>query len=115
MKTAMLSNCSSEEVEVLRNSEIYKYFDEIVLSCEVHMKKPDPCIYKEAAGRLGVDLEECIFVGDGGSNELEGARAVGMKAIQAKWYTDRHPVKRESKDGFSVAEEPLEVMKYIQN
>ena len=115
LKTAMVSNCSPEEVEVLKDSELYKYFDEIVLSCEVHMKKPDPCIYAEAAGRLGFDPEECFFVGDGGSSELEGAQAVGMKAVQAKWYTDRHPVKRESKDGFLVAEEPLEIIKYIQS
>lgn len=113
MKTAIISNCTSEEVEVLNSSEIYKYFDEIVLSCDVHMKKPDPCIYKEAAGRLGADPEECIFVGDGGSNELEGARDVGMKAVQAKWYTNQYPIKRESKDGFLVAEEPMELIKYI--
>ncbi len=115
MKTAIVSNCSPEEVGVLKSSEIYKYFDEIVLSCEVHMKKPDPCIYEEAADRLGVAPQECIFIGDGGSHELEGARSVGMEAVQAKWYTDRHPVKRESKDGFLVAERPSEVMKYIRN
>ncbi|MBP5222475.1 MAG: HAD-IA family hydrolase, partial [Lachnospiraceae bacterium] len=115
MKTAMISNCSPEEVEVLKSSEIYKYFDETVLSCEVHMKKPDPCIYEETAGRLWVDPAECIFIGDGGSNELEGARNVGMKAVQAKWYTNLHPVKRENKAGFLVAEKPLKILKYIRN
>ena len=77
------------------------------------MKKPDSCIYREAAKRLCVDPEECIFVGDGGSNELTGAREAGMKAIQAKWYTNQFPRKRDSIDGFAVAEEPLDVMKYI--
>ena len=91
MKTAIVSNCSSEEVQVLKDSEIYKYFDEVILSYEVHMKKPDSCIYEEAAKRLGIDVSECIFVGDGGSNELVGARNVGMKAIQAKWYTNKPP------------------------
>ena len=110
MKTAIVSNCSSEEVQVLKDSEIYKYFDEVILSYEVHMKKPDPCIYEEAAKRLGVDVTECLFVGDGGSNELVGARAVGMKAIQAKWYTNLHHLKRENIEDFQVVEEPLDII-----
>ena len=114
LQTAIISNCSSEEVKVLKASEIYKYFDEIVLSYEVHMKKPDSCIYEEAAKRLGVDLRECIFVGDGGSDELVGAKNVAMKAIQAKWYTNQHPKKRDNINGFLVAEEPLDILKYIE-
>lgn len=114
LQTAIISNCSSEEVNVLKESEIYKYFDEVILSYEVHMKKPDSCIYEEASKRSGVCLEECIFVGDGGSNELVEAKNVGMKAIQAKWYTNHHPRKRENIEGFLVAEEPLEIIKYIE-
>lgn len=94
--------------------EIYRYFDEVVLSYEVHMKKPDSCIYEDASKRLGVDLGECIFVGDGGSNELEGAKNVGMKAIQAKWYTNLHPRKRDNISGFLVAEEPMDIMKHVE-
>ena len=55
-----------------------QYIDEMVLSYKVQMKKPDSCIYREAAKRLCVDPEECIFVGDGGSNELTGAREAGI-------------------------------------
>ena len=114
LKTAIVSNCSADEVKVLKESDIYKYFDEIILSFEIHMKKPDPCIYEEAARRLGVAFNECVFVGDGGSNELAGAKAVGMKAIQAKWYTNQHPYKRENIADLSVAEEPLDIIKYIE-
>ena len=113
LQTAIISNCSSEEVKVLEESEIYKYFDTVVLSYEVHMKKPDSDFYEEAAKRLGVDLRECIFVGDGGSNELVGAQNVGMKGIQAKWYTNQHPKKRDNIIGFLVAEEPLDILMYI--
>ncbi len=113
LKTAIVSNCSLDEVKGLKESEIYKYFDEVILSYEVHMKKPDPCIYEEAARRLGAAVNECLFVGDGGSNELAGAKAVGMKAIQAKWYTNQQPYKRENIDGFSVAEEPLDIIEFV--
>ena len=78
------------------------------------MKKPDSCIYEEAARRLGVTPSECLFVGDGGSDELPGAKAAGMTAIQAKWYTNQMPYKRENIAGFLIAEEPLGVMEYIK-
>ncbi len=32
-------------------------------------------------GALGVTPEECVFIGDGGSEELEGARDLGMATI----------------------------------
>ena len=113
IKIAMISNCSSEEVAMLKESDLAHYFDEILLSYEVKMKKPDPCIYEDAAKRLGFELNECIFVGDGGSNELEGAEAVGMKAIQAKWFTNQLPRKRDSIEGFLVADYPLKIIDYI--
>ena len=113
MKIAIISNCSSEEVKVLRESNLAKYFDEILLSYEVKMKKPDSRIYESAAKLLGVEVCDCVFVGDGGSNELEGAESVGMKAIQAKWYTDQLPHKRESIEGFLTADHPLRIIDYI--
>ena len=45
------------------------------------MKKPEAPIYEEALRRLGVSAAEAVFVGDGGSNELSGASAVGMEAV----------------------------------
>lgn len=114
MKTAIISNCSPEEMMGLPKSKICQYFDEIILSYEVHMKKPDACIYELAAMRLGVGLHECIFVGDGGSNELPGAKATGMTAIQAKWYTNQLPIKRESIEGFLVADKPVDILKHIE-
>lgn len=113
MRTAIVSNCSSEEVKVIRESELYRYFDEVVISYEVHMKNPDRAIYEEAASRLGVKSKDCIFVGDGGSNELQGARDAGMKAIQTKWYTNRLPNTRETIGDFPVAEEPLDVVSQL--
>lgn len=44
-----------------------------------------------------------LIKGDGGSNEPEGAEMAGMKAVQAKWYTNQHPYKRESIAGFLTA------------
>lgn len=111
---AIVSNCSPEEVVGMERSRLYPFFDQIILSYEIALQKPDIRIYQEAARRLGVAPEDCVFIGDGGSHELEGARQTGMTVIQAKWYTNEHPWKRESLPGFAVAEEPMEVLRFIR-
>lgn len=112
---AIVSNCSAEEVVGMEESRLYPFFDQIILSYEAGLQKPDVRIYQEAARRLGVNPEACVFVGDGGSHELEGARQAGMTAIQAKWYTNQHLWKRESLPGFATAEEPTEILRHIQS
>ena len=60
------------------------------------MLKPDPEIYLLSLSRLGVTPSDALFVGDGGSRELEGAKAVGMKTVCTE-YLVRHPA-RERKE-----------------
>ncbi len=65
---------------------------------------------------LNVNAEECLYVGDGGSQELETAEMLGMKAIQAVWYLKegmQQPVGR--KYNFLQAESPLEVIDYVHH
>jgi putative hydrolase of the HAD superfamily len=36
--------------------------------------KPDPRIFQLACKRLGLQPEDCLYVGDGGSNEFTAAK-----------------------------------------
>jgi epoxide hydrolase-like predicted phosphatase len=56
-------------------------FDEVVISAEVGLHKPQPEIYLLATERLAVDPSECLFVDDLREN-CEGAEGVGMTAIR---------------------------------
>jgi putative hydrolase of the HAD superfamily len=69
------------EVAGWDTSPLAGLFNVEVFSCEVGMVKPEPEIYEHALTRIGLSAEDCLFVGDGGSNELEGARAVGLKTV----------------------------------
>jgi putative hydrolase of the HAD superfamily len=60
--------------------EIRSLFDEVVISAEVGLHKPQPEIYLLAAERLGVSPEDCVFVDDLREN-CAGAEAVGMTAV----------------------------------
>lgn len=80
-KTALLSNAWPGLREMLRNTwHIADAFDEIVISAEVGIAKPDARIFQRAIERLCVKPEEAIFVDDFPEN-IRGARAVGLQAI----------------------------------
>jgi len=77
----LISNADSVEVAGWPESPLARYFDTVVFSYDVGYVKPEPEIYREAMSRVGVSAAEAVFVGDGGSNELKGARAVGLTTI----------------------------------
>jgi epoxide hydrolase-like predicted phosphatase len=56
-------------------------FDDVLVSAEVGLHKPQPEIYRLAAERIGVPPEACLFVDDLREN-CEGAETVGMTAIR---------------------------------
>ena len=93
---------------VIRKSILFPYFDAVCLSYEQGMRKPDAEIFTRCVNLLGVGADECLYVGDGGSHELEEARAVGMNAVQAVWYLQEgvnQPCGR--KEDFVQIENPL--------
>ena len=103
-----------QQLKVIRESEIFPYFDAAYLSYEQSVAKPDKEIYRRCMAELGVKPEECLYVGDGGSRELETARELGMHAMQAVWYLKKgstQPVWR--KEEFTQLETPLAVMEYL--
>ena len=114
IKIGLISNCFSEEVEAIKNSQLFEYFTATYLSYEQGLQKPEKEIFYRCMESLGVFPEDCLYVGDGGSYELETASDIGMKAIQAVWYLKEgtlQPSKR--KRDFVQAESPLEILQYI--
>ena len=114
-RIGLISNCFSEEAQVIRNSVLFPYFDAVCLSYELRIKKPDEAIYRACMEKLSVEPEECVYVGDGGSRELETAESLGMKAVQAVWYLKEgtfQPMGRMQ--AFEQAESPMWLVEYVK-
>ena len=80
-KTAVLSNADNTLARVLRDSHgIADLFDDIVVSADVGMAKPDAQIYALSAHRLGLHTNECVFIDDLPANVV-AARDAGMHAV----------------------------------
>ncbi|MBI3636914.1 MAG: HAD-IA family hydrolase [Candidatus Rokubacteria bacterium] len=82
--TGLISDCASDVPAVWHESPLAPLITTPLFSCSEGVKKPDPAIFERACARLGVTPSECLYVGDGGSRELEGATAVGMRAVQLR-------------------------------
>lgn len=82
-KIGLLSNISSRERLSIRftDGQLESHFDTIVASGDEGFVKPQPEVYQIAATRLGVLPSECVFIDDI-IEFCDGARAVGMQAIQ---------------------------------
>lgn len=63
---------------ILERFGLLPLFDAVALSYEVGHAKPSPAIYRATTDRLGVSTDQCLYVGDGGSDELTGAHDLGM-------------------------------------
>lgn len=81
IQTGLVSDCSDEVVDEWPRSELAPLIDHATFSCMIGVKKPDPNIYLNACEQLDLPVGECLYVGDGGSDELSGARGVGMRAV----------------------------------
>ena len=81
LKIGVLSDCTVELSECWAELPLSALVDAVVLSCTAGFRKPDPRLFELVTARLGVDPQDCLYVGDGGGNELTAARAAGMRAV----------------------------------
>jgi putative hydrolase of the HAD superfamily len=72
-----------EEVQFkkLKNSNLLPFFDQVITSEKVGVKKPNPKIFHYAMEISGASSEESMMIGDNFEADILGARNVGMQAI----------------------------------
>ena len=83
LKTALITNADTIETHAWERSPMAPLFDSVAFSWRVGYAKPDVRIYQYSLDGLGLQASDCVFVGDGGSDELPGARAVGLTTVFA--------------------------------
>jgi len=77
----VLSDCPPEVPAVWESTPLASAVDQAVFSCRAKYKKPAPQIYQMLCQRLGVAANQCLYVGDGDSDELAGAQRMGMHPV----------------------------------
>jgi putative hydrolase of the HAD superfamily len=80
LKVGLVSDCTAEVPLLWADTTFVHLIQAPVFSCSVGTKKPDPRMYNLACRGLGVAPENCLYIGDGASDELTGATKIGMDA-----------------------------------
>ena len=82
-KVAVLSDQWFLSKEALMPEKLYKNFDEIMVSCDVEIRKPNKKIYQLAVKKLNFSAKEILFIDNQRWNILP-AKKLGMNTILFK-------------------------------
>jgi 2-haloacid dehalogenase len=78
----ILSNFSTEKFRLMqRRYDFLGLFDDIIISGEHNLVKPDPAIYLLTLNRINRTAPECVFIDDSLSN-IETAARLGFQTIR---------------------------------
>ena len=69
----------------LQNSKLLPFFDQVITSEKVGVKKPNPVIFEYALKLTGAGAHESVMIGDNFEADILGAINVGMQAIFCKF------------------------------
>ena len=92
VKIGLVTNVAEDRVDSqwkkITNMKLEPLFDVMVLSGEIGIHKPNRGIFDEATKQLGVANEDCIFVGDDPTSDVEGGLNAGMEVVWIDRFSD---------------------------
>lgn len=80
-RTGIVSNFDYRLPRILDAFGLTPLLDVVILSADAGAAKPDPRIFAVAVQRLGVRASEAVYVGDDADDDIAGARAAGLHAV----------------------------------
>ncbi|MBQ6734024.1 MAG: HAD family phosphatase [Lachnospiraceae bacterium] len=91
----LLSNASYRQHEYWPRIPASKFFDDKLVSCDVHLVKPQPEIYRLMLEKFSLQAEECFFIDDVPMN-IEGAFFCGIAG--AVFHDDVQELRRKMRE-----------------
>lgn len=88
-KIGLLSNAPVNWTNAIFSPNQQALFDQVVLSCEVGVAKPDPAIFKIILAKFGVEPYQALYIDDQLVN-CAAAESLGFKVIR---YTDNNSLR----------------------
>ena len=89
------------------NSKIEHYFDKIITSESVGVKKPNPKVFTHALDLANAKEQNSIMIGDNVEADIKGALSVGMHVIHCN-FDESH-----IDEDFISVQSLLEIKQYI--
>lgn len=77
--------------------DLYSSADQVVISENIGVLKPDPRVFEYATELTGVTAEQILYVGDSYTSDIEGGRNFGWNTA---WYTSNGDAEKHQKANF---------------
>lgn len=94
-RLAIISNASDDGnvQRLIDQADLRSYFDPIIVSAAVGLRKPNPKIFDRVLGPWDLKPAECVMIGDTLGADILGAQLAGLRHI---WLTAQadHPANR---------------------
>lgn len=103
IRLGLISNLASPYKKPFFDLDLNKYFDNILLSCDIGMRKPELDIYKKMIKLSGVNPNKSLMIGDKIREDVETPKSIGINAV----HIDRA---NNSKDSISSLEEVFQYL-----
>lgn len=102
----LVSNFYGNVESVLRDFDLLKYFDSIVESAVVGVRKPDPAIFGLGVDALGLKAEDVLVVGDSLTKDIMPARSLGCKTawLKGKGWTPEEDARQDASQISSLSD-----------
>ena len=68
----------------MKHFRLEGFFDDMIFSSDVGMRKPNPRLFKMALFNLSAAKDESMYIGNSLQFDVRGAKSVGMKAVLKK-------------------------------
>lgn len=83
LKLGMITDNSSVDSHefILGRFGLHRFFDSILVSSRVGVRKPHKAIFMQSLRELGVEAADAVYVGDAPERDVVGAVNAGMKSI----------------------------------
>ncbi len=81
LNLGLISNCGPDVPQLWPEIALSAHIDAALFSCRERLQKPALGLYHAACQRLQHPPSVCLYVGDGSSEELTGARQAGLVPV----------------------------------
>ena len=108
----LVSNFYGNVDSVLRAYDLRRYFQGVIESAVVGVRKPDPRIFQLGVVALGLKPEETVVVGDSLRKDILPARSIGCHTlwIKGRGWTPDEDAQTDPAQVNSIAEVPAAVL-----
>ncbi|MEK8129379.1 HAD-IA family hydrolase [Paenibacillus filicis] len=88
-RLGLISNWDESARTVLAHNGLDEELDEIIVSSEVGVEKPNPDIFRLALSRVNATASQSLYIGDNYYDDVIGSQKVGMHCLLINAYGNR--------------------------